>query len=288
LRVIEATYGDGTDVVDVTERLQRLVNNGYLFLWVSNDLFGDPCVNRVKTLRLVYEVPESDATYYHEVEEHNPLLLPDTGTSKIGILYTNNSIPSKYLNRVLGQLKKASGDVDIITCPWRPIEGNPFPELAWFYHVPSYLTLTLQILKLLVTAQELGRYEYVFFLEHDVLYPEDHFDIEPSSEDVLWNTNYIGLCAEGFQTLPPDLHSLFLVTMRLPAAIDHFTSSIRRLLTGSFISIEPHGPWASRESPEPVVHINHGNHLSGYFDRFSNAGSAKSHPYWGSAASWWD
>jgi len=148
----------------------------------------------------------------------------------------------------------------------------------------------LQVLKLLLTAQELGRYEYVFFLEHDVLYPEGYFDIEPFSEDVLSNTNYIGLCEGGFQARRPHhqqpLHQL---VMRLPAAIEHFTSCIPHALTRGSIELEPYGrTWTMRESGTPAVHINHGRHFTSHFTLYSHDEMENCHPYWGPAVSWWD
>lgn len=290
LRIVEATYGSGEEVVDVTEQLQRLVKNGHLYLTVSNNLFGDPCPGRVKTLRFTYELPDSDQWHSHEVAEHGIVLVPVTNTRNVGIFYTNLSVPPKYLERVLSQLEKSSSKVDVITCPWHPIQGNPFPELSWPYHVPNHLTIALQILKLLLTAQELGRYEYVFFLEHDVLYPEGYFDIEPFPEDVLSNTNYIGLCEGGFQARRPHhqqpLHQL---VMRLPAAIEHFTSCIPRALTRGSIELEPYGcAWDMRESSAPAVHINHGKHFTSHFTIYSRDELEESHPYWGAATSWWD
>jgi hypothetical protein len=292
LKILKATYGSGDCVIDVTERLQQLVKNGCLSLVVSNHLFTDPCPGKVKTLHFAYELPGSDRFYTQQTNENELLMAPLIGGDRVGIFYTNNSIPSKYLERVLGQLKKAAGEVDIITCPWHPIEGNPFPEVLWtLYHVPHYATITLQILKLLYTAQQFGPYEYVFFLEHDVLYPEGYFDIEPFSEDVLSNTHHIGLCDDGYQTHPTSHGALHLLTMRLPAAIEHFTSSVHRLLTNKdpFFTLEPWNRiWTTRQSSEPTVHINHGNHFSGDFRAFSKDKIEKVHPYWGPAVSWWE
>ena len=69
-RIIEATYGCGTDVVDVTAQLQERVRGGHLSLTVSNTLFGDPCPNRVKTLRFTYEIADDSQQYQHEADEH--------------------------------------------------------------------------------------------------------------------------------------------------------------------------------------------------------------------------
>jgi len=288
LRILEATYGSGEDVVDVTAQLQALVRNGRLYFTVSNDLFSDPCLGKLKTLRFTYQLSGDDRRYAHEADEHRIVLLPRTGTKNVGIFYTNQSVPPKYLSRVLKQLEKAR-NVDILTSPWYPIQDNPFPELEWFYHVPHHLTITLQILKLLHTAREVGSYEYVFFLEHDVLYPEGYFDIDPFSEDVLSNTNYIGLCEDGFQPNRAGHEPLHQLAMKLPAAIEHFTSCLPQALTLGGTVLEPNGRlWATRRSAEPAVHINHGSHFTSHFEIYSRDEIEKSYPYWGTAASWWD
>jgi len=287
LRILEATYGSGDCGADVTAQLEALVRNGRLNFTVSNSMFGDPCPNQVKTLHITYQLPGDYSEYTHEVPEHRVVWLPNTGSKNVGIFYTNLSVPSKYLTRVLRQLEKAR-NVDIITCPWHPIHDNPFPELDWFYHVPHHLTILLQILKLLHTAQDIGSYEYVFFLEHDVLYPEEYFDIEPFDEDVLSNINYIGLNEKGFQPKHWDHQPLHQLTMRLPAAIDHFTSLLPIALTVGNVVLEPNGrTWATRRSPQPAVHINHGNHFTSHFSIYSDDEIEEHHPYWGASASWW-
>lgn len=287
---MEATYGSGDKVVDVTQRLQVLVRNGTLCVTVTNGLFAiDPAPNVVKTLRFSYEIPGLEQTYQHEAEERSVVLIPSTGSKNVGIFYSNLSVPPKYLERVLRQLEKARGDIDIIACPWHPIPNNPFPELDWPYHVSSHLTITLQILKLLHTAQAIGPYEYVFFLEHDVLYPESYFEFEPFTEDVLSNSNYMGLGEDGF--LPDHLpqEPLHQIVMRLPAAIEHFTSILPAALTMGTLIIEPWGRSSkTRQSAEPTVHINHGMHFTTHHRIYAKDAPKPSQPYWGAASTWWD
>jgi glycosyltransferase involved in cell wall biosynthesis len=68
-RIMKATYGCDTDVADVTAQLQEHLRNGHLHLIVSNTLFGDPCPNRIKTLRFTYELAADSQQYQHEAEE---------------------------------------------------------------------------------------------------------------------------------------------------------------------------------------------------------------------------
>jgi hypothetical protein len=288
LEIVQATYGAGDCQLDVTERLQRLVKNGNLSLVVENAHFTDPCPNMVKSLRVAYQLHGSARIHFQEVPEHDVFIAPLRGGDRVGIFYTNNPGSPKYLDRVLQQLKRAAGNVDVLTCPWHPIASNPFPELSWPYHVGGHSTMYLQILKLLYTAQAIGQYKYVFFLEHDVLYPEGYFDIEPFSEDVLENTNYIGLCEEGFQPKHADLKPLYQLAMSIPAAIEHFTASLRGSFIGNHVANEPVGRTRkTRSSSEPAVHINYGTHFTSYYTTFSKKVVEESHPYWGAAADWW-
>jgi hypothetical protein len=68
--IVEATYGSGTDVVDVTAQVQHRVRHGHLSLTVSNALFGDPCPNKVKKLRFKYELAGDNQLYRHEADEY--------------------------------------------------------------------------------------------------------------------------------------------------------------------------------------------------------------------------
>src|SRR6185295_15948330 len=73
MRIIEATYGSGENREEVTGQLHDHLRNGHSSLTVSNTLFGDPCPNRLKTLRLTYELSSDSQQYRHEVEEHHVL-----------------------------------------------------------------------------------------------------------------------------------------------------------------------------------------------------------------------
>jgi hypothetical protein len=254
---------------------------------VSNAIFSDPAHGKRKTLRFAYELVEGSQFYFHEINEGEFLFLPRYGGNRVGLFYTNNDIQQKYLDRVLGQLKKAANGLDILTCPWHPIEDNPFPEFVWNFHTGGYLNIALQVLKLLYIAEELGGYEYVFFLEHDVLYPEGYFDIEPFETDVLSSTNFMGLSSRGFQLDHGSLEPLHQLAMRLPVAINHFESRVRLGLLDRNTQNEPFGrSWKRRETEHPTVHIFHGKHLAGHF--YSNKRLVDTHSYWGSASSWFD
>lgn len=94
-RIVEATYGSGADVADVTERLKQRLRNGHLSLTVSNALFGDPAPNKRKTLRFTYEVFGDVQQYRHEAEEHEIVSLGALATHQA------SSHPARSLVREL-------------------------------------------------------------------------------------------------------------------------------------------------------------------------------------------
>lgn len=56
LVVKSAVYGTANKSIDVTEKLNKLVNNNRLEISVSNSLFGDPDFNSKKKLSIIYEI----------------------------------------------------------------------------------------------------------------------------------------------------------------------------------------------------------------------------------------
>src|SRR5680860_1603042 len=111
LKILKATYGSEDCGIDVTEGLQLLVKNGRLSLTVSNHFFTDPCPGKVKVLDFAYELPGNELFYSQQVKENGLLIAHLTGGDRIGIFYTNNSTPPKYLERVLTQIDRAAGNV---------------------------------------------------------------------------------------------------------------------------------------------------------------------------------
>jgi hypothetical protein len=158
------------------------------------------------------------------VAEHNYLTLPKQQHSRLGIFYSNNN-NDRINQAALEALKSAAlGKADILTCTWKPIPGNPFPEITAMTQHPHHLNIIIQILQLLYRARNTGTYRYVSMVEHDVLYPEGYFDFPDFASGVLYNTNFKGLCREGFQDYAHFHDSLPLhqVTLRFRDTIARF------------------------------------------------------------------
>jgi hypothetical protein len=99
------------------------------------------------------------------------------------IYYTDNQLPIKMAKRVQRTIK-ASG-LPIVSASLKPMD-----KMGKNIHLP------LQRGKLTMFKQQLAALEaldtdYVFFCEHDVLYPKEHFDFTPPTRDrFYYNHNW--------------------------------------------------------------------------------------------------
>ncbi len=76
LRIVQAVYGSGPAVSDVTDQLRALVQNGQLAMTVGNRTLGiDPAPDRPKQLRVTYTV-DGRTEQQLTVDEGNSLNLP--------------------------------------------------------------------------------------------------------------------------------------------------------------------------------------------------------------------
>lgn len=188
---------------------------------------------------------------------------------KLGIFYTNNNVPS-VVEYCLKDLVKFKNHADIISCVWTPIPNNPFPEIIAYNQRSNHLNITIQILQLLYFAESAGAYDYVSFLEHDVLYPRDYFDFNEISDGFngLLNENYVGLCDKGFQYKNQKERPLHQITMRFNDAIKHFEFMAIKAIKERSVVLEPNN-LQLRFCKNPSLHINHGKHFTSHYTIYS-------------------
>lgn len=280
MKVIKATYG-GVDCTDVISK--RVVGN-QLIVRSNNDIIGDTVVGQVKFLEV--ELLTDKGPLFKRVSEGGILVYPESKVRKLGIFYSNNNNkkiwPSIY--RSLNTIKQASeGVADIVTCMWDPMPENPFYQVRSWYQSQSHLNQLLQIMQCLYAAQETGEYDYVSFLEHDVMYPEGYFDFpEFERGSVLTNMNYGGLCINGWQERGQDDEPFHQMTMRFEDAIDHCLSILPNALKTNSGMIENQTirriQWRSQNQ---AIHINHGVHFTSHNSIYRKDNLSLTHNYWG-------
>ena len=279
--VIKATYGGK----DCTDHIQRLVLNDRLVVRSSNAIIGDPSVNNIKHLIVDYE---HEGEYLQaSVVEGAYISLPPTKHTRLGIFYTNNEnakISASITESLKSIHRSATGRADIITSVWQRIHDNPFSQYVSWTKTSSHLNQLLQIMQLLYVARSTGRYEYVSFLEHDVLYPEGYFDFpEFENGQVLTNMNYGGLCKNGWQRRKQDDEPFHQMTMRFDDAIKHCEAIMPNAIQHNAGLIEPQSmkriQW---ESLNEAIHINHGYHFTSHNCIYDGVNTQEVHTYWGS------
>jgi hypothetical protein len=281
MNIIKATYGGK----DCTDKIKAIVADSRLIVRSSNNIIGDPAVNSVKYLVVEYE--HKGKIQEEKVIEGAYLSLPKVKHKRLGIFYTNNN-NDKTSPTILKSLETikiaAEGKADILTSVWNRIDGNPFQQFEAWTKTSSHLNQLLQIMQLLYIAKQTGEYEYVSFLEHDVLYPEGYFDFpEFDSGQVLTNMNYGGLCIDGWQKRNQNDEPFHQMTMRFDDAIKHCESIIPNAILSNAGLIEPQNMDRIQWNCEnEAIHVNHGMHFTSHFSIYSKTQVEKNHNYWGS------
>jgi hypothetical protein len=285
LKILKATYG----YVDCTPQIQSKVNKDKLIVRSDNNIIGDTQLGNVKYLEV--EIEYEGVISNHKIQEHNLFVFPKTNLNKLGIFYSNNNTPAIYpaIHASLKSIQKAAkGKADILTCMWQHEPQNPFPEFIAWTHTSSHLNQLLQVMQLLYQAREIYNYDYVSFLEHDVLYPEGYFDFPDFEEGVIMtNMNYMGINSNGFQPLGQRDEPFHQMTMRFNEAIKHCESILSNALIRNAGLIEPQNLIRKQwECINPSIHINHGRHFTSHFNVYTK-NTFDNHGYWGDYKNIW-
>jgi hypothetical protein len=283
LIILEAKYGGK----DCTFQVQSKIVNNKLVIRSTNNIIGDPQPGVLKYLDI--KIKGEEETY--KIKEGDLFIFPKPKYNKLGIFYSNNNNPSIYpaIQASLKSIQKtAEGKADILTCMWQHEPQNPFPEFIAWTHTFSHLNQLLQIMQLLYQAKEIHNYEYVSFLEHDVLYPEGYFNFPDFEEGtVITNMNYMGINTEGFQPLGQRDEPFHQMTMRFNEAIKHCESILANALITNSGLIEPQNIIRKQwECINPSIHINHGKHFTSHFNVYTK-NTFKEHIYWGKHEDVW-
>lgn len=161
------------------------------------------------------------------------------------IYYTDNRLGEPIFSVVQKQLLKSGPP--IISVSLKPID---FGRNFVLNLTPSYLTMIKQITKALEESES----DYVFFCEHDVLYPASHFDFTPFKDDIfyynanVWRWKYPDNLAITYDRLI----SLSSLCVNRQLALDHYRRRLKEnkeLKLDGDKSREP--LWARRWGYEP-------------------------------------
>jgi hypothetical protein len=278
--ITKATYGGA----DCTEIIKSKIKDDRLILRADNNIMGDVKMGVVKYLEITGELGGN--LFSEIVREGDILTLPKLSNTRLGIFYSNNNNRQLWpaIYKSLDTIKLASeGKADIVTCMWNEMPDNPFHQLNSWYQSMSHLNQLLQIMQCLYSVKEMKQYDYVSFLEHDVMYPIGYFEYDEfNNGEVYVNMNYGGINKEGWQRRNRHDKPFHQMTMRFDDAIQHCLDILPNALrtnsgcieSGTLKTIE----W---ECPHESIHINHGYHFTSHNSIYSKDDTYLQHPYWG-------
>ena len=261
MEFIQVKYGD-KDVTDIFKTKYEHTK----IVKASNENFGDPNWGVKKNMVVEYMI--NGLKKIDVIEENNYFII--NPSNKLGIFYTNNRISYNILNESIRRIEIAAKkhDVTVLTCPWGRIPNNPFIEIISHHKNSTLFNINYQILQLLLTAEKINKFEYVSFLEHDVLYGEDYFDYPNFKENVMCNHNFIGINNNGLQGIEYFTKPLHQLTMKLDFAIKHFREILSHNIT-DVTSLEPYREtFKEHHSKQSSIHVNYGNNFTSHCDTY--------------------
>lgn len=162
------------------------------------------------------------------------------------IFYTDNTIFEPVKSLVQDNLQKAN--LPIVTCSLLPIVDFGDKNIVLNLQ-PSFITYMTQI----KTALEASTADYVFFCEHDVLYPLSHFDFTPERDDIFYYDSHVWrwLWGSDFAITYDRLISLSGLCVNRKLALDHYTRRLEAALTMPQETNIREPSWARRWGYEP-------------------------------------
>ncbi len=196
----------------------------------------------------------------------------DKETMEKGIIfYTDNQFDLKIAHAVQKNLKRQSEalKIPIVSASLKPMN---FGENHHVKLERGYLTMFKQIL----TALENSKAKYIYFCEHDVMYPDEHFAFIPPTDDKFYyNINVWKINADTGHCIHYDCQQVSGIVVNRDLAIQHYKKRVEIIEKSGFsmkMGFEP----GTHNRPErvddiksdsfssvsPIVDIRHGSNLS--------------------------
>lgn len=144
--------------------------------------------------------------------------------SKGIIYYTTNEVPLKIARSVQKRIKSVG--LPIVSASLKPMD---FGKNIYIPKKKGWITMNEQILACLNASKA----DFVFFTEHDCLYPKEHFDFTPPRDDTYYyNVNVWKVRDDGFAVKVDDCRQLSGLVCSRELAIKHYTKRLKMLQDG--------------------------------------------------------
>lgn len=161
------------------------------------------------------------------------------------IYYTDSRLAEPIFSLVQKQILAAG--LPIVSVSLKPID---FGKNIVLDLQPCFVTMQKQIMLVL----EESHTDYIFFCEHDVLYPLSHFDFTPPRNDIfyynayVWRWDYPQNRAISYDRLI----SLSSLCVNREFALNHYKKRLARMREMNYDSDQSHDPrWARKWGYEP-------------------------------------
>jgi len=201
------------------------------------------------------------------------IVKPKEELSKGIIFYTDNRLKLSIAHVVQKQLRGISAKRGI---PIVSASLKPMGKMGKNIHLPlepGRLTMFKQIL----AAIENSTSDIIFFCEHDVLYPESHFDFTPTYRNIFYyNQNFWKVGIDHDKAVHYDANQLSGMCCYRELALEEYQKRVERVQTEDWKSSMGYEPgtrgihrggisdylWESWRSKEPLVDIRHSGNLT--------------------------
>ncbi len=166
--------------------------------------------------------------------------------SSKGIIYYTDNRLNEPIFSIVQQTIQSSG-LPVTSVSLKPIN---FGNNIVLNLTPSFITMTKQI----TTALENAKEDYVFFCEHDVLYPASHFEYQPPKDNIFYYNNNVWRWKypDDYAITYDRLICLSGLCVNRELALNHYKSRLNKIEELNLESVIGHEPlWARRWGYEP-------------------------------------
>lgn len=168
--------------------------------------------------------------------------------NKSAIYYTDFHVNPELMEVCLRQLKKAyTGEIVSVTLD-KPLDLGK--NIVLKNEERSYPTMIKQI----ITGLENLTADYVYFLEHDILYGSSHFDFTPTRDDIFYYNvnNWRWFYPEDRLITYKGLTSLSMLCCNRELALNHYRGRLAHIQATGLDQIKSREPkWARKMGYEP-------------------------------------
>jgi hypothetical protein len=142
-----------------------------------------------------------------------------------GIIFYTDNLIWEPIKSAVEKTILASG-LPVVSCSLKPLD---FGKNIVLDLEPSFITYMTQI----KTALENSDSDYVFFCEHDCLYPKSHFDFTPLRDDIYYynKNSWRWMFGSDFAITYDELMSLSGLCCNRKLALDQYTRRIAKAIT---------------------------------------------------------